>query len=163
MANKPVGSVRQPASALPKPGPAKEEKETTSFEQPQEADRASLFDESKPESGFGVPPGDYVAILAAASHEKDGQKESIKFGYEIAEGESEGKNLNAWYNLFDTEGKPQRGMGFFKRDMEVLGQAVPTYDELEDGLRALADERLRVIVTVKQNGQWTNLFLKGLE
>lgn len=125
--------------------------------------KAALFNEAPVEAGFGVPPGQYIAYLVGADREAsdDSPKESVKFTYEVAEGEFESKTISAWYNLFDKDGQLMRGGGFLKRDFEILEQPSLVYEELDNQLRNLADERIAVTITVKQNGQWTNVYLQG--
>jgi hypothetical protein len=148
---------------LPKPGPnpADEEQEETTG---RASSKEEAFDNAEPESGFGVPNGNYIANLVGAKLEKDesSEKESVMFEYEIKEGEAEGKTIKAWYSLFDKDGNQMKGMGFFKRDMEVLGQPSFKYAEIEDALQQLESERVEVNINVKQNGQWTNVYLQGL-
>lgn len=124
--------------------------------------KADAFNDAAPESGFNIPAGQYIAHLTGAVKETEGEKESVKFSYEIAEGEHESKGLAAWYNLFDKDGKPMRGMGFFKRDVELLGQEEIPYEELDDRLEDLASERLLCNISVKHNGQFVNVYLQGL-
>lgn len=147
-----------------RPGPAAEEQEQEHEQEQQQAprSRADAFNDAKPETGFGVPPGPYQAHLVGAVREIDGQKESVKVSYEVAEGEEEGKTINAWYNLFSKDGVPMKGAGFMKRDFEILGQPELDYDQLDEQLEALQAERLLCNLTVKQNGQWTNVYLQGL-
>jgi hypothetical protein len=154
---------RKPAGSKPlpqRPGPSQQEPEPEEQERPRS--RADAFDDAEPESGIGIKPGSYAAHLVAASHEVDGQKESVKFQYEIYDGDEQGKTVSSWYNLFDKDGNQQRGIGFLKRDMEMMGQPPLNYKQLADQLQAVADERPLCNLTVKQNAQWTNIYLQGL-
>lgn len=150
------------ARTLPKPGPSQipeDENENTGGA----ISKEDAFDNAEPESGFSIPNGNYIANLVGAKLDRSAApKESVVFDYEIKEGEAEGKTIKAWYNLFDKDGQPMKGMGFFKRDMEVLGQPSFKYAEIEEALQQLESERVEVNINVKQNGQWTNVYLQGL-
>lgn len=130
------------------------------------ASKADLFDNAKPQEGFGVPQGQYEAIIVGAELQGDEktQKESIMLEYEIINARDEelnGKTLKAWYNLIDANGEAAKGLGFWKRDAAIIGYEC-AYDELEETLEQLVNDRIEVAVTVKINGQYTNVYLNGL-
>lgn len=159
-----VGQTKQ-TKPLPKAGPETEEQQ-----QPQAGagvSKADLFNDTAPEEGFQAPLGQHMVILVGAEWKVDGEKESIEITYEIedsADDENIGKEVKTWYNLFDKDGKPQRGAGFWKRDLELMGREPIAYEDLEDGLRLLADERLHCIINVKKNKEgYTNVFFSGLQ
>jgi hypothetical protein len=164
MATKPVGQRPTTTKPLPgRPGPSEDEQQE---QQPQRQARskAEMFNNAEPESGFNVPLGPYVAHLVDAQHEKDdtNEKESVKMSYEVAEGEQEGKTINAWYNLFDKDGNPQRGSGFLKRDMALMGGPELDYDQLQSQLDELTAERPLCNLLVKDNKGYTHGFCQGL-
>lgn len=150
-----------PPKMVNRPGPAPDEQEEGQGQSAPQS-RADAFNNMQPEAGINLPPGQYTAHLVDASKEIDGQKEAVKITYEIYDGEHQGETVPAWYNLFDKEGNSQRGIGFIKRDFGLLGQPELDYDNLEEQLQNLANERPLCNLTVKKNGQWTNIYLQGL-
>ena len=127
---------------------------------------ANLFDDAKPEEGFGIPQGSYEAIIVGAELKKaeDLKKESIEMTFEVQnhrDDEMNGKTVKTWYNLIDKDGKAAKGMGFWKRDAEVLGYPCK-YAELEETLEQLVNDQVEVAITVKINGQFTNVYINGL-
>lgn len=161
MATKPAArKPNVPTRTLAKPGPAPAEDEPT---QGGAVSKEDAFDNAEPESGFGLPNGQYVAHLVKCEVDrKTMPKESVVFDYEIAEGEQEGKTVKAWYNLFDAKGVAMKGIGYFKRDMEVLGQPSFKLADIDEALQTLESERVMVNITGKQNGPYYNVFLQGL-
>lgn len=162
MATKPPArKPNVPTRTLPKPGPAPEQDEQQTPEGA--VSKEDAFDNAEPESGFGLPGGQYVAHLVKCEMDRKSlPKESVCFDYEIAEGEQEGKTVKAWYNLFDKNGNQMKGIGYFKRDMEVLGQPSFKLAEIDDALATLEAERVKVNITGKQNGAYFNIYLNGL-
>lgn len=149
----------QPSRIVAKPGPAEVEEDQSS----EVKSKADAFNNASPEKGFGFPVGNYTAHLVEAIREFfDGAKESIKFTYTVYEGEQEGKDVITWYNIFNVAGELQRGAGFFKRDMETLGQPAPDFEQIDEQLSALSSERLLCNITVKTKDGFTNVFLQGL-
>jgi hypothetical protein len=167
-AKTPIGKpAPRPASTsrtLPKPGPTPVQQEEDEQQETGEVQsKEDAFDNAEPEVGFGIPNGGYRAHLVKCVVDRQAMpKESVMFGYEIAEGDFEGKQINSWYNLFDKEGKAMKGIGYFKRDCEVLGQPSFKLAEIDEAMQNLEQERLLCNINVKQNGQWTNVFLQGL-
>lgn len=160
----PIGKTAT-ARTLPKPGPTRVQEdegvETTTVEGA--VSKEDAFDNAEPETGFGGPVGNFAAHLVKCGVDRTkSPKESVRFDYEIAEGDDEGKAVVAWYNLFDKDGQPMRGIGFFKRDMEILGQPSFKLAEIDEVLQALEAERPLCNITGKQNGQFYNIYLQGL-
>jgi len=128
--------------------------------------KADLFDETKPNEGFGIPQGAYECLIVGAElkREEGTEKESIEMTYEVInhrDDELNGKTVKAWYNLFDKDGTPAKGGGFWKRDSAVIGYECK-YADLEETLEQLVADQVEVAVTVKINGQFTNIYLNGL-
>ena len=128
--------------------------------------KADLFDETKPNEGFGIPQGAYEALIVGAELKRDesSEKESIEMTYEVInhrDDELNGKTVKAWYNLFDKDGTPAKGGGFWKRDSAVIGYECK-YADLEETLAGLVEDQVEVAITVKVNGQFTNIYLNGL-
>lgn len=158
---KPAPKVAGTSRTLPKPGPAPAEDEQE--EQQPTMSKEDAFDSAEPESGFGIPNGNYIVHLVKCVVDKSkAPKETVQFHYEVAEGDQEGKTVVSFYNLYDAKGEQMRGIGFLKRDCEMLGQPAFRYAELEEAMQTLEAERLQCNISVKQNGQWTNVFLQGL-
>lgn len=169
-----VGKSSQPAArqTLPKPGPSAEE-EQDHQQTVASGGRGALFNETAAEEGFDMPLGTFRAYLTGAERSVALPKVAVKIEYEITQNEDEelnGKKLVGWYNFFDKNGAPQRGIGFWKKDCGLLERESPTLDEndeelegLDPFLRELTDERPLCVVIVKKNGQgYINLFLQGL-
>lgn len=149
----------------PRPGPAEEEVEQETGRGPTAPagrSRADAFNQAEPENGLSLPVGNYTAHLVGAEKFVDGQKESVKFTYEIYEGELQGQSVPTWYNLFDKDGNLAKGVGYLKRDMEVLGGPTLNYDDLEVQLEQLIAERPLCNLTAKKNKGYTNIYLQGL-
>lgn len=161
----PTKPIQRPTPRpLPRKAGPEAEQEHEQDRRPPARSKADMFNNAEPETGFSVPLGPYVAHLVEATHDKDDttEKESVCFSYEVAEGEQEGKTIKAWYNLFDKDGNPQRGAGFLKRDMELMGGPELVYDELSDQLASLVQERPLCNLLVKDNKGYTNVFFQGL-
>lgn len=161
---------------LPAAGPAQEEQQ----EHEEQAasggqSRADLFRNAAKAEGFNFPPGQYTAILNDCSVLRDGEKETVMWKYEVNDGgEQDGKTVCAFYNFFNEDGEQQRGMEFFKKDIETLEEDVDAFvesycegsDSFDDRLRILAEERKECVIDVKQTkgqkGTFTNVYLQGL-
>lgn len=126
----------------------------------------AAFDAAKPGGGF-MPVGKHVANITEFVLEEPNEKgTSAKVTYEGSEQseneEVHGKSLSQWYKLLDKEGQPAQGLGFLKRDLEILGYADVTGDQMEDVMAQITNARPLVSINVKQNGQYTNAYLNGL-
>lgn len=135
--------------------------------EPQKKSFADLFDKTKPGGGF-MPVGKHTCYLTSLEVEGklDGEdKLKVKVTFEGAEDEEEGvsgKSLSSWYSLRSEDGEPMGGIGFLKRDLEILGYADISLSDLEELCSTITNERLKVVINVKQNGQYTNAYLQGL-
>lgn len=128
---------------------------------------ADAFDNAQPAGQ--VSPGKYEALLVdAVLQDLDEKGRSARISYEIAqEGESQGNRLTQFYKLFEagsTEENPIVGKGadYLKRDMAILGYGDARFADLEEVFEQLKADQPGVVVTVKQNGQYTNVYLGGL-
>ena len=176
-------TITKPAAqskTIPKPGPAADEQAETTQATAGGTSRADLFNDAAAAGGFSFKPGQYIVLLTGVSLLTDGEKMSVQFDFECTgdnDPEDEGKTLRSWYNFFDEEGTPMQGMGFFKRDVAVLGKDAaefidafrnseaasdPDWTEFKEVLAELGDERLECIVDVKEKKGFTNVYLKGL-
>jgi hypothetical protein len=143
-------------TAAPKKPPVK--RAATSLE--------DAFDEAKPGGGF-MAVGKHRAFITEMTLEEPNEKgTSAKVTYEGSpESDNEevhGKSLSQWYKLLDKDGVPAQGLGFLKRDLEILGYADVKGSEMEDTFALIVADRPEVIIQVKQNGQFTNAYLNGL-
>lgn len=132
---------------------------------------SDAFDEAKPGGGF-MPVGKHEVLITnfelegeIADNIDEQKKLKAIVTYEGVPGEKEGvdgKELKSWYSLCDDNGEPQGGMGFIKKDLDVLGYDEVKIDDLAEVLQQITAERPKVIISVKQNGQYTNAYLQGL-
>jgi hypothetical protein len=153
--------------AVDKPKITKKPAADTNTDQPTTRSMADAFDSAQPAGQ--VAPGKYEAILVdAVLQALDDKGRSARISYEIAqEGDSQGNKLTQFYKLFEagsTEETPIVGKGadYMKRDLAILGYGDARFADLEDVFETLKDEMPGVVVTVKQNQQYTNVYLGGL-
>jgi hypothetical protein len=134
--------------------PAAEKEESKSL--------ASAFDEAKPQGQ--TEAGKYDAILIEAVLQKADEKgQSARFKYEIAsEGDNQGNQITQFYKLVNADGSRGSGLAYLKRDLAVLQKGDVKGSELEEALEELTTEMPGVSVTVKQNEQWTNVYLNSI-
>ena len=94
---------------------------------------------------------------------EDEKGQSVRINFEIAtEGEARGEKLAQFYKCFEANGDPGKGLNFLKRDLAILGKPDVKFSELEDVFQEIVDAQTGVLITVKQNGQYTNVYLNGL-
>jgi hypothetical protein len=157
-AKKPIGKRIEP------PAGANEESEPTEQapKKRKAGSLAALFDEATP--GNTLPNGDYNAkITEFEVMEPNDKGLAAKIQYTVLEGEEKaGETVTQYYQLQTADGEPGKGLGFLKRDLATLGYDDVAGDALEETLETIAGEEPEVVITVKQNGQWTNAYLKGL-
>jgi hypothetical protein len=124
--------------------------------------KADLFDKAK--ATGAVEPGKYEAIIAEMVLQPEDEKgQSVRINVEIAtEGEFRGEKLAQFYKCFEANGDPGKGLNFLKRDLAILGKPDVKFSELEDVFQEIVDAQTAILITVKQNGQYTNVYLNGL-
>jgi hypothetical protein len=126
---------------------------------------SALFDKTKPGGGF-MAVGNHRVIIVGfeiEGSEEEG-KMSAKVTYEGAANEEEGvagKSLSQWYQLMKN-GDVGAGIGFLKRDLDILGYTDVSFADLEGVFDEIVNEKKEVIINVKQNGQYTNAYLQGV-
>jgi hypothetical protein len=154
--------TRQTKQAKAKPV----EKEAEEPEEKETSDRsmseADLFDSTK---AMGViEPGKYEALISElVLQDKDEKGRSVRIKYEIAsEGEMRGEQATQWYKIFDEAGQPAKGAQFLKKDLAVLGYADVKFKELEEVFDEIVEKQLGVLIQVKLNQGYTNVYLQGL-
>jgi hypothetical protein len=124
--------------------------------------RADAFDAAKPQGQ--IDGGKYVALIAEmVLQDPDDKGQSARVKYEIAtEGEFRGADVTQFYKLFEADGSVGKGAAFLKRDLAVLGHADVKFGDLEETFEEIVNDQVGCNVTVKQNGQWTNVYLDGV-
>lgn len=124
--------------------------------------RADAFDAAKPQGQ--IDGGKYVALIGEMIlQEPDDKGQSARVKYEIAtEGDFRGADVTQFYKLFEADGSVGKGAAFLKRDLAVLGHADVKFGDLEETFEEIVNDQVGCNVTVKQNGQWTNVYLDGV-
>jgi hypothetical protein len=124
--------------------------------------RADAFDSQKPMGA--IDGGKYVALIGEAVLGKEDEKgQSARFVYEIAtEGEFRGQKCTQFYKLFEADGSVGKGAAFLKKDLAVLGKGDVKFGDLEDAFEEIVNDQIGCNVTVKQNGQFTNVYLNSI-
>ena len=124
--------------------------------------RARAFDETKPQGQ--VDPGKYFAVIEEfVLQEVDEKGQSARVKYGIAnDGEFRGQQVTQFYKLFEADGSTGKGAAFLKKDLAVLGYGDVKFVDMEEAMNELVEKDTGVIITVKQNQQWTNVYLAGL-
>lgn len=125
--------------------------------------RADAFDNVKAQGS--VDPGKYEAVieefvLQDADDEK-GQSARIKYGIASA-GDFRGVQVTQFYKVFEANGDTGKGAAFLKKDLAVLGYGEVKFADLEEAFEEIVEKDMGVLITVKQNGQFTNCYLGGL-
>jgi hypothetical protein len=130
--------------------------ETTSMSE------ADLFDSTK--AAGSIEPGKYEAVIGElVLQDKDEKGRSVRIKYEIAsEGEMRGEQATQWYKIFDEHGQPAKGSQFLKKDLAVLGYPDVKFKELEEVFEEIVEKDLGVLIQVKLNQGYTNVYLQGL-
>lgn len=140
-----------------------DETEGQNQQQDNTAKQADAFDSAS--SSLNIPPGKYEAIIVEAKLlDMDPVKgRKVFFKYEVCdEGDVKGKSATQYYSILTPDGSAAKGLPIFKKDMEILGFPGIKFDQLEEALAALVDEKLGVSLEAKQNGQWLNVNIKGV-
>lgn len=123
---------------------------------------ADLFDQTKAQGA--IDGGKYVAIIGEAIlQDKDEKGRSCRFQYEIAtDGEFRGQKVTQFYKMFEANGEAGKGLAFLKKDLAVLGYSDIKFGDLEQVFEEIVQKNIGCNVTVKQNGQFTNVYLNGI-
>jgi hypothetical protein len=124
--------------------------------------KAHAFDSQKPQGA--VDGGKYVGLLAEMVLGKEDEKgQSARAVYEIAsEGEFRGQKLTQFYKLFEADKSVGKGVAFLKKDLAVLGYEDVKFGDLEAVFEEIGSQNIGCNITVKQNGQFTNVYLNGV-
>lgn len=128
---------------------------------------ADVFDSVK--SRGAVADGKYEAVIKEfVLQPADEKGRSVRLKVVIAdEGEYQGAEVPQWYKVFDAPDangkvKAARGAEFLKADLAKLGYPDFRFADLEGILQEIVDNKTGVLVSVKQNGQFTNVYVNGL-
>jgi hypothetical protein len=124
--------------------------------------KADAFDKAK--ATGSCEPGKYEAIISEFVLQKPDEKgQSARIKYEIAtDGDQRGTEVTQFYKMFEADETPGKGLNFLKRDLAILGYPDVKFGDLEDVFEEVVEKQIGVNVQVKQNGQWTNIYLNGL-
>ncbi len=125
-------------------------------------DLSDLYDSADPaEAMAGMPVGEWECDLTGSGVEKDGKKTSVYLQWTGRDGEAEGKQGRMFYGIVDDSGNPGKGIGYLKRDLSTLDVEKDENESFEDFIENLTSLGLAGIIKVKQNGEYTNLYLQG--
>lgn len=121
-------------------------------------------------AGFNIVAGQYEALLYLADYYRDDKspRESVYLEFVIVNdtGKMDGKTTRIYYNIKDKDGADATGYDYLKRDLDTLGfdlNQFKSQEEFEMGLKAWADEeKPYVVIDVKKNGQYTNVYLNSV-
>jgi hypothetical protein len=123
---------------------------------------SALFDATK--AAGNVEPGKYEALIKElVLQPKDEKGRSVRIKYEIASpGDNQGETATQWYKIFDENGAPGKGAQFLKKDLAVLGYSDVKFADLEEAFEEIVEKELGVLIQVKLNQGFTNVYLQGL-
>lgn len=124
---------------------------------------AEKFNSTKAATGGGgLPEGKWEAetVEAGLSETDKGLSGFIK--YEITEAEHEGRQGVQFYQIQNAEGEWQQGFEFFKGALETLGlidsdTEINSRADFEEILEGVGKQE--VIITVKEKGGYTNIYI----
>lgn len=127
---------------------------------------ADAFNSIPAGGGSFMPPGKWKANITGfelVENEK-GTSACVEYtGHEDEDEKVAGKRLKQYYKLVEADEKtPGQGCGFFKADMAQLGYEDIGFDDIEAAFKEISREQPLVEIQVKQNGQYTNAYLKGV-
>lgn len=154
-------AIKRPTSKPAEQEPVKR-KEKASF--------ADAFDAAKSGgSAVDFPIGEFECVITdfvldgeIAGDVDDQEKLVAIVTFEGTEGAAEGKTIKSRYSLCSEEGEMQGGVGFLKKDLEILGYDEIDLASLAETLESIASDRPAVVVKTKQNGQYINAFVQGV-
>lgn len=124
--------------------------------------KADVFGAVKPQGK--VDEGKYEAVIQEfVMQDADEKGQSARIKYEIAdEGDFRGQVLTQFYKVFEADESAGKGAAFLKKDLAVLGYEDVGLDDLEGVMEEIVKADTGVLISVKQNGQFTNCYLGGL-
>lgn len=124
---------------------------------------ADLWDDTDPsDADNSLPAGaDQELRLNKLEYKKSPKGEAVFAEYECIEGEHEGSKSRQMYKLRDADGSRGPGLAYLQRDLALLGYEDVSGKKLLKTLKEITEEQPMVIATVKENGQYKNVFLQG--
>ena len=124
--------------------------------------KADLFNQTRPQGA--IDAGKYEAVIAElVLQDEDEKGQSVRINYEIAtDGEFRGQRVAQFYKVFEASGGVGKGAAFLRKDLAVLGYDNVEFDDLEDVFEEIVEKNLGVVITVKINAPFTNVYLGGL-
>lgn len=155
--------AKKPAGKTPPP-PKRQAREARE-EDDENSGATSKADAFDNEKAMGqIDGGKYVALIGEMILGAEDEKgQSARVVYEIAtDGEFQGQKVTQFYKLFEADGAVGKGAAFLKRDLAILGHADVRFGDLEDVFEQIVDQKIGCNVQVKQNGQFTNVYLNGV-
>lgn len=150
------------------PPPTRQTGKTRTTEQPEGGEekggmsKADAFDNAKAQGA--VDNGKYDAVISElVLQDADEKGQSVRIKYKIAtDGDFVNQELAQFYKCFEADESPGKGLAFLKKDLAILGYDDVKFNELEQVFEEIVEKRMGVVITVKQNGQFTNCYLGGL-
>lgn len=128
---------------------------------------ADVFDNVRPQGT--VDNGKYEAVIKEfVLQDADEKGRSVRLKVAIAdEGEFQGVELAQFYKVLEAPnaaGKVTAGKGaaFLKADLVKLGHENVRFADMPDVFEEIVEAKTGVLVTVKQNGAFTNVYINGL-
>lgn len=159
----PIKKTQKPAAAPQrKVAPKPRDEETEEGGSSSANSRAAAFDSAK---AFGeIDPGKYEAVIVeVVLQDEDDKGQSVRLKIEIAtEGDMQGEEAVQFYKIFNADGTTGKGASFLKRDLALLGHEDVSFGDLEQVFEEISDAHTGIVVTVKKNGAYTNVYLQGL-
>lgn len=128
----------------------------------EESGGADAFDKTKAQGA--IDPGKYDALIAElVLQDKDEKGQSVRMKYEIAtDGDFRGQSVAQFYKILEADGLAGKGAAFLKKDLAILGYPDVKYADLETAFEEIVQKEMGVVITVKQNGTFTNCYLGGV-
>lgn len=125
---------------------------------------ADLWDSTDAsEASNNLPTGTHTVRLNEITMKVDPKKgEAAIVVFEAIDGDYEGKTARQFYKLKDIEGNKGPGIAYLQRDLALLGYENIPGAKIKKTLKEISDDQPMCVVNVKENGQYTNVYLQGL-
>lgn len=130
---------------------------------------ASKFNAVVPtDKGTYIPPdpGRYQGLITGGELINDPEKGiSVYFETTITdEGDFEHKKTRTYFNLFGPDEEELPGCAFFKRTVQMFGltDEITSMQDVEDFIASTVEAKPWVVIDVKRNGKYTNVYINEL-
>lgn len=124
---------------------------------------ADIFDNVKQQGKVDEGKHDAIIREFVLQPFKEGDGQSVRSKYHIISGECAGQEITQFYKIILADRTPGPGAGYLKQHLAMLGHTDVTYGDMEEVFEEIVNnEQLGVLITVKQNGQFTNAYLNGI-